>query len=126
MKKFSIIAGIGNLAIGVAMVLFDFQFMSRYEIEFNDVEFVQQGKVFEWTTGERQTYTIFPMWFYGVVFILIAATFFSIYFRKRSGHQALKSNANWLFKAVRCQSTAFFQRIPPAPFAPRALPRRPV
>ena len=89
MKKFSIIAGIGNFAIGVALVLFDFQFISRYEIEFNDVEFVQQGKVFEWTTGERPTYAVFPMWFYGVLFILIAAMFFTTYFRKRSGHQTL-------------------------------------
>lgn len=63
--------------------------MSRYEMEFNDVDCVQQGKVFEWATGERPTYTIFPMWCYGVVFILIAAMFLAIYFRKRSGHHTL-------------------------------------
>jgi len=75
MRKLVLIAGVGSFVIGMAILLYDFHFSHCYGEDVNDVAVVQQGKTFDWPTGERPLYTVFPAWFYGVAFVLIATVF---------------------------------------------------
>jgi hypothetical protein len=64
MRKLVLIAGVGSFVIGMAILLYDFHFSHCYGEDVNDVAVVQQGKTFDWPTGERPLYTVFPAWFY--------------------------------------------------------------
>ena len=83
MRILLLILGIASFLLGGAILLYDFHFSHCYGEDVNDVAVVQQGKTFDWPTGERPLYTVFPAWFYGVAFILIAVVLLIVFFKKR-------------------------------------------
>ena len=78
MRKLLLFVGVGSFVIGTAILLYDFYFFHCYGDDMNNVAVVQQGKTFDWPTGERPLYAFFPAWFYGVAFALVAAAILTV------------------------------------------------
>lgn len=88
MRKLLLILGLASFAFGTTILFYDAYFFLRYDADVNDIAEVVNGGIADWPTGERPLYTFSPAWFYGVVFILIAAVPFIIFFKKRVVHDA--------------------------------------